>query len=548
MKRYLFCLMCVAVCLWRVPEGLAGFSLTEAVTEEPGQEEEIGTRELLPGIRVFGWNLFQGNFSKIREPWYNPSYRIHIGDVVSVKVWGAVELALDVPVDSQGNLFLPKVGNIPVLGVKNEDLVATIETSVKRVYLNKVQVYANVANYQPITVFVAGNVNKPGLYQGMSSDSVLQFLDKAKGINPEYGSYRDVQIIRENRVVKKVDLYTFLTHGNLALFQFKSGDVISVGDVKDRVTVTGDVKRPYLFELTEKSVKLSEVLGLALINPTATNVTVTRWTRTNKKIMESFSVSQGHEVEIYGGDTVDVYPDHVSTLNTITITGENDGMHTLLVKRDETLGDLLEKLTFTPRSEVSAIQLFRKSVALTQKNLLEAKLQKLEELILTTPSVTKEESLMRSHEAKGLLTFIDRARKVEPKGQVVINEKTNFDEVFLEEGDSIYIPAKSNLVLVQGEVSFPGAHTYVEEMTAREYIDLAGALTARADRENILVLHQNGRVVKCDSEKMLKKMAVNRGDSVLVLPKMDGKKLQIAKDVTQIMYQIAVSAGVLLAL
>ncbi|VVS92363.1 polysaccharide biosynthesis/export family protein [Desulfoluna spongiiphila] len=547
MRRYLSCLICAVTLLGYAPATFADFSLTEAAAGKPIQDEVVEQASSL-GMKVFGWNLFRGNFRKIREPWYNPSYRIHIGDIVNVKIWGAVELALDVPVDSQGNLFLPKVGNVSVLGVKNEDLIATIEKSVSRVYSSKVRVYANVANYQPITVFVAGNVNKPGLYQGMPSDSVLQFLDKANGINPECGSYRDIEIIRENRVIQKVDLYAFLIEGTLELFQFKSGDVISVKDVKNRVTVTGDVKRSYLFEFPKKSVKLSDILDLALLNPTATNVTVTRWGRDNKKVMTTFPVWQSEEVIVQGGDTVDVYPDHVSMLNTITITGEHDGMHSLLVGRDETLGDLLEKLQFTSRSEITAIQLFRKSVADKQKNLLEAKLQKLEELILTTPSVTKEESLMRSHETKGLLTFIDRARKVEPKGQVVINKKTNLDDIFLEDGDSIHIPAKSNLVLIQGEVSFPGAHTYVAEMTARDYIDLAGSLTARADTENILVLHQNGRVVKCDSEKMLKKMAVKTGDSVLVLPKMDGKKLQIAKDLTQIMYQVAVSAGVLLAL
>ena len=545
MKRILY--------IWLVlllTEGLvmaSGFSLTEsAVLEDPVKPASVERGE--PHTRVFGWNLFQGNFKENEEPWYNPEYRIHIGDMINLRFWGALEYVQDIPVDSQGNIFIPKVGNVMVLGVKNSELVETVRRKIRTVYKEKVHVYANVANYQPITVFVTGNVNKPGLYQGMSSDSVLQFLDKARGINPEYGSFRDIEILRGDEVVGKVDLYSFLTRGALTPFQFKSGDVISVKTVMHRISVTGDVKKPYSFEFKKREVKLSEVLDHALLNPTATNVTVTRWERNNKKTLESFSLESTEGLMLHSGDTLDVYPDHVRTLNTITIAGEHDGRHTLLVKRDATLGDLVEGLKLTPRSEPSAIQLFRKSVAAAQKQILDAKLKKLEELILTTPSVTKEESLMRTQENKGILAFIDRARKIKPKGQIVINEKTDLHEIFLEDGDRVFIPTKSNLVLVQGEVAFPGAHTYVEDMTAKAYIDLAGDLTDRANPENILVLHQNGRVVKCDSEKMLKKMGVKRGDAVLVLPKMGGKNLLIAKDVTQILYQVAISAGVLVAL
>ena len=548
MIRHAFLNVLIGICLFVAPLAQADISVTEAAAVQAEANLKAGDFADLHASKVFGWNLFKGNFSKIRKPWYNPGYRVHIGDIVSVKIWGAVELAADVPVDSQGNIFLPKVGNIPVLGVKNEQLIPTIQKSVKRVYLNKVQVYANVVNYQPITVFVTGNVIKPGLYQGMSSDSVLQFLDKARGISPDFGSYRDIEIVRGNEVVKHLDLYAFLTSGTLDLFQFKSGDVISVGDVMQRVTVTGDVKKPYRFEFSKKPVTLAHVLNLALVNPTSTNVTITRWERDNRKVMETYPLNHTEEVLLQAGDVVDVFSDHVINLNTITIAGEHDGLHTLLVDRDANLGEVLETLTLTPRSEVASLQLFRKSVAAAQKQLLEAKLRKLEELILTTPSVTKEESLMRTQESKGILAFIDRARKIEPKGQIVINKMTDLNDIFLEDGDLIYIPTKSNLILVQGEVSFPGAHTYVESLMAKEYIALAGGLTERADVENILVLHQDGRVVKCDSKKMLKKLKVNRGDSVLVLPKMDGKNLQIARDVTQILYQVAISTGVLLAI
>jgi protein involved in polysaccharide export with SLBB domain len=97
-------------------------------------------------------------------------------------------------------------------------------------------------------------------------------------------------------------------------------------------------------------------------------------------------------------------------------------------------------------------------------------------------------------------------------------------------------------------VSIPGTHTFVEETSIYDYIELSGGLTERANEENILVVSQNGTVKRYESTSELKKANVNNGDSVLVLPEVTGKNIQLAKSITQIMYQIAVSVGVLVAL
>ncbi len=150
---------------------------------------------------VFGSNLFQGHFSQKVQPYFNPEYKVAIGDTINLKIWGSFELELNTPVDAQGNIFIPKLGTIAVADVANKDLVDVIAAKVHKSYNQKIFVYANVANYQPVWVFVTGNVNKPGLYQGMASDSVLQFIDKAKGINFKYGSFRKIAVMRNNQVI-----------------------------------------------------------------------------------------------------------------------------------------------------------------------------------------------------------------------------------------------------------------------------------------------------------------------------------------------------------
>lgn len=525
----------------------ATFSVGESVIADPDKEileSQIQEEESL----VFGSNLFRGHFRDIQQPSFNKDYIVNIGDIINIRIWGAIEFSEEMAVDTQGNIFLPKVGTVQVLGVKNKDLVSVVQEKIKQSYKEMVFIYANVTNYQPITVFVTGNVNMPGLYKGMSSDSILQYIDRAGGISLDFGSFRNIDIVRGNKTVKKVDLYAFLVSGRNDLFQFQNGDVITVNNIMHQVTVTGDVTRPYKFEFSEPIVPLQQILSLAMLKPETTNFTVTRWQRNNQQKLFSGSLEDTTTTQVMAGDSVDFFSDHSSRLEKINITGEHDGLDTILVAKDETLGDVLNKLKFNPRSNPAAVQVFRKSVAEKQKELLLAHLQSLETMILTTSAVTAEESQIMAQESKSYLNFIERARKVEPKGQIVINENTDVQSIYLEDGDQLFIPTITNLAMIQGEVSIPGTHTLVGGYSAYDYITLAGGLTERADDENILVVSQNGSVKKYDSERALKNVSIQSGDSVLVLPKVSGQNIQLVKGVTQIMYQIAVSVGVLVAL
>ncbi len=525
----------------------AEVSVGESIVPESELVEEP-EKPPMDSAPVFGSNLFQGHFSQKVKPYFNPQYKVAIGDTINLKIWGAFELELDAQVDAQGNIFIPKLGTVSVGGVANKELVDVITAKVHQSFNQKIFVYANVASYQSVWVFVTGNVKHPGLYQGMASDSVLQFIDKAAGINLQYGSFRNISIVRNNQVLRHVDLYGFLTQGTLELFQFHDGDSIVIGNIQHRITTTGDVKRPFMFEFNKPLVPLEEILKLAMPNATATNLILTCWTQDNRKQLESYSLSRIKNLKARSGDAIEVYSDHTDNAVTISITGEHEGPHTLLVPKNYTLSELTYKFMLTDLSDVGAMQLFRQSVAEKQKQLLLAKLQELEKLVLTSSAVSKDDALMRSKEAQSIMTFIERAKQVEPKGQIVIHDRKSYRDIYLEEGDQVYIPRKTNIVLVQGEVSFPGAHTHIESKTVADYITLAGDLGERADRERVLLIRKNGSVVKCDGKKGMQKQRVEKGDSILVFPKLEGKSIQITKDITQILYQIAIGAGVFLAI
>jgi len=523
------------------------FGVDIAMTQTPDANSTISP-PLNKKVKVFGENLFRGKFANIKQLRFNPNYRINVGDEILVVFWGAFNAEYRLKVDPQGNIFIPKVGVIHVLGVEAGKLNLLVQNAVKKVFKSNVFVYANVLNYQPVSVFVTGAVNNPGLYEGLSSDSVIQFLDKAKGIDLNNGSFRKIYIKRNGNVVYKIDLYDFLLGGNLDLFQFKSGDVVMVDSLKYYVFAKGDVKRDYRFELLKPLTTLREIKRFALPNPTATSVIIYHWDRNGIMSTKEVSINDDN-VKIFSGDEVEFLSEHNPYQVTIKIEGEVAGAHTLVVPKGTSLKQVLNSIHYSPLANKDAVQLYRKSVAALQKQLLEAQLRDLEARVLTASSVTATGAQIRKTEAELIMQFIKRARSIQPKGRVVLSKKTDLSKVILEDGDTIYIPKKSSVVTIQGEVKIPGAQTYVPGYRIEDYIKSVGGFTDRADKEHVLLIRQSGKVITYDATAFLrKKVEVKRGDSILVLGKPNSEDLQITKDITQILYQIAVSAGVVIKL
>ncbi|HND15216.1 MAG TPA: hypothetical protein PLN78_09575, partial [Pseudomonadales bacterium] len=135
-----------------------------------------------------------------------------------------------------------------------------------------------------------------------------------------------------------------------------------------------------------------------------------------------------------------------------------------------------------------------------------------------------------------------------PLGQVLIAGAEQRDALLLENGDVLRVPTRDGLVLVSGEVLFPNAIAYDTALGLDDYVQQAGGYTQNADATRIVIAHRNGSFDEYMNRKKLfareKPVVVVAGDEILVLPKIDVKSRQIWKDMTQILYQIAVSARV----
>ena len=272
------------------------------------------------------------------------------------------------------------------------------------------------------------------------------------------------------------------------------GDVVVVETIENYIEITGDVKRPYRFEMTKNSVTLGEVLNVVLPNPTLTNFTVTKYNQDNEQSISIYAIKENLDMTIYSGESINFIPDHNAKHIEIQISGEHSNIHNLVVQKGTSLQEVFNSIALTDMSDAPSFQLYRKSIAMQQKKLLEAQLNDLEAKTLTAGSLTTEEATIRKQEAELVLNFINRAKEVEPKGQVIINEDSNLSSIFLEDSDNIYITKKSHMVVVQGEVMLPGAQTFVDSMSFDEYIASCGGYSFRANDENILIIQKNGKV------------------------------------------------------
>lgn len=490
--------------------------------------------------RMFGAQLFTSTSANSGVSiGFNPSYVISQGDQIQIRLWGAYKFDGVLSVDPQGNIFLPNVGPLKVAGITNSQLNSTVTAKVKRVYQANVNIYASLLQAQPVKVFVTGYANNPGLYGGIASDSLLSYLSKAGGIDSERGSYVDIVVKRNDRVRSRINLYDFLLNGKLSLSQFADGDTIVVGPRQHTVSIDGDVFNRYDFEFKGNKVSLSEALSWARPKPGATHMTIIREQGSMKR-SEYYPLSSAHGRILEDGDRLLVSSDRYIGTIQVRIEGAHSGEHAMVLPYGATLRQVLPNIRTNSMSQINSIQLYRRSVAVRQKEMLNVSLQKLEEASLSAQSLTNEEARLRMQEAQMVSRFVAKARAAVPKGEVILNEG-NLGQTLLEDGDVINIPEKTSLVMIHGGVLFPNAVSWQKGLSPNDYIKKVGGLTQKKGDSKIILIKQNGEALDAEDVKSLQP-----GDELMVLPKYQSKSIEVTKGISTILYQLAVAAKVVL--
>jgi protein involved in polysaccharide export with SLBB domain len=246
-------------------------SKTGEKTSEFGRKQnEIKNDKVKDSLNalIFGSELFDNptlNFEPDLNLATPMNYVLGPGDELQVSVYGVQEYNASIPVSVEGKINIDYVGQISVSGMSIEAATQKIKAAIARVYSTvrsgQSQVSISLGKIRTIKVTIVGG-KQPGNYSISSLATVYNALHLAGGPGKN-GSYRNIELIRNNKVYKNIDIYRFLVKGDQSdNVTLKENDVIRIPAYSQRVTVEGEVKRPGIFEM-KKGEKFSDLLNFA---------------------------------------------------------------------------------------------------------------------------------------------------------------------------------------------------------------------------------------------------------------------------------------------
>lgn len=206
-------------------------------------------------LKVFGSDLFKNSeitFEPNLRMATPSSYIIGPDDEILLDISGDNEASYKLPVSPDGNITVEYVGKIAVSGLSVAAAKNKIQQRLSGTYpairSGNTQIDVNIGNIRSIRITITGAVTNPGTYTLPSLATVFNAL-YASGGPGENGSYRKIQVIRNNQVVTTIDLYDFLANGiQRGNIRLQDQDIIHIPVYGSRVQFEGEVKRPAIFE------------------------------------------------------------------------------------------------------------------------------------------------------------------------------------------------------------------------------------------------------------------------------------------------------------
>lgn len=279
------------------------------------KQEEIVNVKVKDSLNafVFGSELFDNptlNFEpnlKLATP---VNYVLGPGDELQISVYGVQEFSANVPVNVEGKVTIQYVGQISVSGMTIEAATQKIKNAISGVYSTvrsgQSQVGVSLSRIRTIKVTLIGS-KQPGNYSVSSLATVYNALFLGGG-PAKNGSYRNIELIRNNKVYKYIDIYRFLVNGNQSdNIGLKDNDVIRIPAYTHRVTLLGEVKRPGIFEMKSGETFINLLSFASGFNEFAYTASVSVLQKTDKEFkVKDIKSSEFHSYKPLAGDVFKV--------------------------------------------------------------------------------------------------------------------------------------------------------------------------------------------------------------------------------------------------
>ena len=434
---------------------------------------------------------------------------------------------------------------------------------------------------------IAGNVNAPGLYELKGERTVSQLVELAGGLNTVAfkGRLQIERIVDSNR---QVVFESDLEESKGKEVDLRSGDILKVFQVvRDRRTVriSGAVQREGEFGFTP---------GMTVKDLVALSGGTKYYSYLKEAELSRLHVSEvGPKVEkrnvdlgkAIAGDPLENLPlqedDQLfvraipewRAYSQVAVLGELRFPGTYTARRGEKLSSLIERAGgFTEKAYPRGAVFTRESVRELQQKRLTESIARLERDLISRGSASlsaaasPEELKAKEGEILQSKELIAKLKTVQATGRMVLEIgsvealRNSIYDIELENGDSLVIPENPRSLQTLGAVFNQTAFVFDPAKALPDYIELAGGYTEFADKDRVYILKVNGSAVQPKESGLFLfsktayttrdgKPLLEPGDSIVVPEKLDRIAwLRETKDITQILFQIAVAAGVVVAI
>ncbi len=415
---------------------------------------------LMKKIKIFGEQFFLFNRDGFIPSIIGPvpeDYVFGPGDEFSIYLWGEVQKVYNVKVQKDGSIFLPYIGKIVVSGLTYDKLKKKLTYRLTKVFstLNYGKSSATtfldiiMTKYRSIKIFVVGEALNPGAYTLSGFTNIYSAIYFTGGPS-KTGSYREILIKRNKKIVEKIDLYDFLIYGNIKSdFRLKDGDIIVFTPRKKLVKIKGAVLREFTYELKENET-LGDLIKLAGgLKSTANieNVRITRiitdsnfYKENKKEIFLSFKNREelyDSDFLLYDNDEIYIPEIYIKPKNRVIVKGQGIKYPGTYAIDDsiKTLKDIL-KVSGAKKDIIDKIIILRR---------------------------------IREGKYKAILLNIEEGNNFQLKNEDIIY-------TFLQREFFIYPKIK-----IMGAVNRPGMYNYYKDLTVSKLLVLARGFRYDAD-------------------------------------------------------------------
>ncbi len=513
----------------RLPEPKVAFPPVEETEFQKFVAESIGKKLPLYGYDAF--NAAPTTFAPVDHIPVTPDYVVGPGDEIDIRVWGQIDANLHAEVDRLGQIYIPKVGNVNVAGIKYQDLKGYLKNAIGRNFRN-FDIEVNLGQLRSIQIYVVGQARRPGSYT-VSALSTLVNAIFASGGPSSKGSMRHIQLKRGDAVVTEFDLYDFLLGGDKSKdAKLQAGDVIYFPPVGQEVAITGSVNNPAIYELKDKS-DLASIINMAgglTTTAAGQRVEVDRIDDHKNRMVADFDLDKnGLARQIKDGDLVKVFSISPKFENAVTLRGNVAYPFRYSWKKGMRISDLI------PDKDVLVTRDYW-----LRKNRIDfdnTKITALQETRTALSGINWDYAVIERFDWKNLrsrLVPFNLGRAVLDRDPSQNLELQPGDVVTVFSTNDVQVPVEKQfkLVTIEGEVKNGGVYQAMPGETLRQLVARVGGLMPDAYLFGAIFTRESTRKLQQQHlEESINKMEqqVRRSSEKTALGAMDQKALEAAK-------------------